>query len=285
MRTAEATRRVLLPGGFVDDAGRVHTEVELAALTGAGEEMLLNAPPDMCAAALTTELLLHTIRRLGAVRRLNADTVRQLLVQDRDYLIVRVRELTLGPDMWVRLECPRTECGQGMELNLMLSALPIERRAVAARYFVFDDAIEFRLPSGEDQEWAAAANPAGGDIGDAMLARCVRQRSTHRAIDPSALDAARRDRIEQRMRELAPDVTPELDAVCPECRTPFTAEVDMAYLVLRELKSSTRRLEEEVHLLAWHYHWPESEILAMTRQKRGRYVRLIQDQLESASLV
>ena len=166
----------------------------------------------------------------------------------------------------------------------MLDALPIERRAVASRYFAFDDAIEFRLPTGDDQEWAATSGLAAADVSGRLLVRCLRRRRSHRAVDPSTLDESLCDRIERQMRDLAPDVTPELETICPECRTSFTAELDMPYLVLRELKSSMRRLEEEVHLLAWHYHWPESEILAMTRQKRGRYVRLIQDQLETASV-
>jgi hypothetical protein len=34
-------------------------------------------------------------------------------------------------------------------------------------------------------------------------------------------------------------------------------------------------LYEEVHVLAMHYHWSESEILALTRSKRQRYLALL----------
>jgi hypothetical protein len=285
MRRADDLRRVPLPGGFVDDAGRVHVDVDLGPLTGAGEETLLNAPPDTCAAVLTSTLLLNTIRRIGTVRRITAEVIRALLVQDRDFLVVRLREITLGREMWVRLQCPRAECGSEMELRLALDELPIERRPVTGRYFPFDDRSEFRLPTGGDQEWAASSGLSGEEMCRGILQRCVRDRVTHRRLPVAAFDEPLVEHIEQQMRELAPDVTPELSAICPECRTEFDTEVDMTYLVLRELKSATRPLEEEVHMLAWHYHWPEAEILALTRQKRSRYIRLIQDQLEAGSAV
>ena len=65
----------------------------------------------------------------------------------------------------------------------------------------------------------------------------------------------------------------------------FVAEVDLPFLILTQLRAATRRLEEEVHVLAWNYHWAESDILAMSRPKRARYVRLIEEQLDRFSTV
>src|SRR3954454_1546258 len=157
MRPAEPTRRVSLPGGYVDHDGAVHTEVEIATLTGAGEEAILAAPPDLCAAALTTMVLAHSIRRIDGLRRVTPAVVRNLLVQDREFLIARLREATFGPDLWVRLECPASDCGQSMELQLSLPALPVVTRRQTSRYIAFDDALEFRLPTGDDQERIAGA--------------------------------------------------------------------------------------------------------------------------------
>ncbi|HEX7048849.1 MAG TPA: hypothetical protein VF188_01455 [Longimicrobiales bacterium] len=41
-------------------------------------------------------------------------------------------------------------------------------------------------------------------------------------------------------------------------------------------------LYREVHHLAFHYHWSEAEILAMTRSKRQRYLSLLAQHLEAA---
>ena len=118
-----------------------------------------------------------------------------------------------------------------------------------------------------------------------MLERCLRRLGTRHAVDVGALDAATIGAIEQRMQETAPDVTPEMDAVCPDCRHAFVAGVDLPFLILADLRAATRRLDDEVHVLAWNYHWAESDILAMSRPKRARYVRLIEEQLDRFSTV
>ncbi len=282
---ADAVRRVVLPGGFVDDAGRFHADAEFAVLTGAGEAAILNAPAETCAAGLITVVLAHSVRRIGALRRVTAASVRALIVQDREFLLLRLRELTLGPDMWVRVECPRPDCAQGMEIKLRLDALPLTRRPAPARYLPYDDAIEFRLPTGEDQEWIASDPQEDTDLRRRMLERCLRLRDGGGHVDVSALDDGTVAAIEERMQAAAPDLTPEMDAVCPDCRQPFVAEVDLPFLILSELRAATRRLEDEVHVLAWNYHWAEADILAMSRPKRARYVRLIEEQLDRLSPV
>lgn len=40
------------------------------------------------------------------------------------------------------------------------------------------------------------------------------------------------------------------------------------------------RLYEEVHCLAYYYHWPASEILAFPRSKRRKFLELLRRQLE-----
>ena len=41
-----------------------------------------------------------------------------------------------------------------------------------------------------------------------------------------------------------------------------------------------RTLARQVHLLAWHYHCSERDILSMARHKRERCVRLVEDELQ-----
>jgi hypothetical protein len=44
--------------------------------------------------------------------------------------------------------------------------------------------------------------------------------------------------------------------------------------------SGLERLHEEVHQLAYRYHWPEAEILGLTQTKRHRYLALVARELE-----
>jgi hypothetical protein len=36
----------------------------------------------------------------------------------------------------------------------------------------------------------------------------------------------------------------------------------------------------EVHMLAFYYHWSESDILGMNQRKRGRYLELLDETLK-----
>jgi hypothetical protein len=66
-------------------------------------------------------------------------------------------------------------------------------------------------------------------------------------------------------------VVTELASVCPACGASHPVALD-PYLVTRR---SPRELYDEVHLLAWHYHWSEAEILALPRDRRQLYLRRI----------
>jgi hypothetical protein len=44
--------------------------------------------------------------------------------------------------------------------------------------------------------------------------------------------------------------------------------------------SGAERLYEEVHHLAYHYHWREQDILELPRLKRRRYLALLAGKLE-----
>jgi hypothetical protein len=47
-----------------------------------------------------------------------------------------------------------------------------------------------------------------------------------------------------------------------------------------EWMTSAEGLYEEVHHLAYHYHWREQDILELPRSKRRRYLALLASKLE-----
>ena len=114
-----------LPGGYVDDGGVVHREVELVPLTGADEERLagLNAP----AVAVITQLLARVVRRIGTLPQPGPGVMRSLLVGDRDFLVVKLRQLTLGDEVDIDLSCANAECGKRMDLSFVLTNMPLGR--------------------------------------------------------------------------------------------------------------------------------------------------------------
>ena len=75
----------------------------------------------LAAAARVTQLLVRCLRRLGPVEPVRTDLVRQLIVGDREALLLHLRRLTLGEHMPCLLSCP--ECGKKMDLNLEVGEL------------------------------------------------------------------------------------------------------------------------------------------------------------------
>jgi hypothetical protein len=281
-----ATRPIELPGGFVERNGAVHRDAEIVPLCGRSEEMLSIAPPDATAASLTTLALSMAVTRIGSIRKISPHLIRELTIPDREYLLWRLRELTIGPRMWIRLTCPSEDCAEGMEMPIDLSALPIERRALKQRTFRMNlpPIVEFRLPCGADVEEACTAGIERPEAAvDFLLRRCILRVGSKPVRTKLSLPAAARDAIERRFEELLPDVTPELESRCPSCQHEFSMPVDLAHAVLGEFIASARKLEREVHLIAWHYHWHEADILAMPRSKRRRYVQMIEDEREGAA--
>ena len=285
-RRERCSRRIPLLGGYVDGRGHRLSDVELTPLNGRDETKLQELDGRTPLASVVTVLLARALRRLGTIARPSPEIVRELLVGDRDYLVLKLYELTLGPSLWITLACKLEGCGKPMDIKLDLSALPFEERPVSSRYFELDGGPRFRLPNGGDQEVASrlfSEDPKAAVR--TMLERCLDVDDSIRPTlpRPEALDITLGSAIEARMQELAPALDIELEAACPECGGPFGGRLDLMPRLVGELCGSAPRLEHEVHVIAWNYHWSEREILALPRSKRRRYVQLIDRQHELAS--
>jgi len=275
---------VTLPGGYVDQHGNVHNDAELLPLTGRDEEFLCTLPVGAPIAPVVTGLLGRCVRRLGSLPEFTEDVARNLLVGDREYLVMKLFEITSGSTLNILLRCPGEDCRQPMDVTLSLGEMTPESRAIASQYFRVrvpsqpEIEIEFRLPTGTDQEAMVGIVDESRAV-SALLARCT-------GLDEAEIDAlpaSTRREIEDRMEELAPQVNIEINTTCPECGRRFTGETGWAAYCLGQMVGQSAVLEREIHLLAWHYHWSEADVLAMTRSKRRRYVALIEEELGHAA--
>lgn len=287
----------VLPGGYLGPDGTLHTEAHVAPLTGHDEEFLSLMPADVCSAAAVTALLGRCLRRVGTAEAAGEALARALLVGDREYLVLKLREMTFGSRVDAVLDC--RVCRAPMDVTFSVGEIGVERRPVRTRFFraelspagAFRDAggverreVEFRLPTGEDQEEAAVVSLDDERAApEWLLARLVRtvgegEGEAGPTFD-GALPAATRDEIEGHMARVAPAVELDLDGACPECGESFETSFDLTAFFAAEMQNNLRSLENAVHLLAFHYHWSEGEILSLTRRKRQRYVEMIEEEL------
>jgi len=286
---------VLLLGGYVDDKGNVHEQVTLAPLTGHDEYAVANLRDRACAAVVTTSLLSRCVKRIGTFDRVDNALIRDLLVADRDYLLARLRSLSFGPRVDCVLQCSDPECGALMDLALDLDDVEFERKPVRQRYFDTEVAtacgelsVGVRLPNGGDQEVSATLFPNEAAAIEELLRRCV-SKPDDAALPGQdfvqALSPTVRGELEERISALAPRAEIDFEGSCPECGRALHSDIDVSAIFLDELASGLDSLERDVHVLAWHYHWSEDEILSMTRPRRKRYVALVQKEIDRLNQV
>lgn len=259
-----------LPGGLVLDDGRRLGRAELRPLTGREEEWLTQHA-GMPSARLSTKLLSACFVRLED-EAVNSDIIDKLLVGDRDYLILQLRRLTLGDRFAAVFSC--TECKRAMDVEFLAQDIAIEPRPqnVAIYAWQANDAqrvVRYRLPNGADQE--AVADLSAAEAVETLLARCV--------IDDGGtpLSVEERTAVIAEMDAHAPQIDLELELNCPECGHSFTTPFDCTSFFFSEIRAQSRHLIREVHYLALHYHWSEAEILNLQRDRRRRYLALLNE--------
>lgn len=285
-----------LPGGYWDGGGTLHSRFELTPLTGREEELLAQAT-DRLPAELVTEVLSRRVSSVGGLSPVREEVARQLLVGDRQFLLLRLRQATFGDRVRAGLVCPWADCGKRVSVEFSLAQVPVFELADKGPVYTMtlskaaaedcDDAgreVRFRLPTGADQEelseWLSVNEAQALTL---LLTRCVRAIG---GFSPpgedriGALSPLARAEIEERMQELAPGIEQVMEAGCVECGRQFLVPFDVQRFFFGELRVHSDLLYREVHYLAYHYHWSEQEIMAMTRDRRRTYVEVLADEIE-----
>ncbi|MCE9574933.1 MAG: hypothetical protein K8W52_17420 [Deltaproteobacteria bacterium] len=188
-----------------------------------------------------------------------------LSAADRDQVLAAVYRAELGDRVASTVTCPA--CAAQFDLDFRLSALcaairpepEVATAGAAGRYFLADGT-ELRVPTGHD-ELAAAMSP---DPEHTLAARC--------RLSGDADDAT----IAAVLERIAPLVSTELDAVCPECGHAHLVRFDVQPFLLARLLAERDQRLTEVHRLARGYGWSLSEILSLPRSRRRAYVELIE---------
>jgi hypothetical protein len=294
----EMRKKWMLPGGYVDADGGLLREVELAPLSGREEE-LIGAKQPIMDRTLLTLLLSRCLLRLGPVKPVSEDIVRRLLVVDRQFLLLRLRQMTFGDRVQATVQCPWEGCRRKADIDFSLQDVPVRESEEKGPVFTrelspeaafncggepFRD-VEFRLPNGEDQE--AISGMVEEDETEALtrlLARCIRRVGPLRDPAPEFINRLSQvtcGEILRHMETAAPHVDLTLAARCPECGREFAVPFDLQAFFLAECQTSRDLLYREVHYLAYHYHWSEREILALSREKRRNYIAILEEELGS----
>ena len=253
---------MLLPGGLLR-GGELRRRVRLCEPDGALELLIADAP------RRAGSFHDGVSRVLGALvddvdgESFGYEAAQNLCVADRQFLMHRATTMLGMAHQWIPTSC--VECGIKFQLEVDFEALPVGEAGPGFPFVTVDTEagpLELRVPTGSDEV-------AIGILGDdAEAERALLRRCVVRGALPEALSASDLKRIESALDEVSPWVVTELAGSCPECGTTHAVGLD-PYVVMRRSASA---LYDEVHTLAWHYHWSEAEILALPRARRQLYL-------------
>ena len=281
---------VKLPGGIRLEGGWRRDAV-LRPLAGRDEIFLLQQGSALSPAARTTAVLARCLCRLGPVSTVTAEIARSLSIGDREALLLHLRRLTLGEKMSCVFRCPA--CAEKLDLELEVSELLLppywHSSDVHETLIHSDDAsyrVRFRLPNGADQERAATLVASAPESAiELILQHCVQEIVDEQTGEPAQpIPAPVADALGDKMAELDPQAEIVLDQRCPACGVSFQTPFDIADYFYQEICGRESNLHREIHLLAFHYHWSERDILRLTRRRRLRYLDLLSAQLSEGRL-
>ena len=228
-----AEGRLVLPGGVLDGAGTGHKQVWVRELTGRDEELLADRRYRNGARQVTDLLSRVLLRVEGMDGTPGPDVVSGMLIGDRDYLLLRLRQMSLGDDVHQVMRCPAPGCGEKVDVEFSIGEIPVRRvDAVRARYPVALSARAFpddegsdravvRLPTGADHEAVAElgeTNP--GAANTLLLSRVVLELGAAAGLDADAardLPLRARTELVRALSELSPGPDLEVAVQCPHC--------------------------------------------------------------------
>ena len=262
---------VQLPGGLLYDE-QIFREAIFRPLCGEVEMALQEAACEQNnIPGYVTTVLARALANVGGIPS-DTSVIRRLGIADRRYLMLRLAALLEGDLFWLEAEC--RDCHKRFDVRVARSELPVKKSGPGYPVVLVDIGraeLECRLPVGADQENIIHLQEQ--DALNYLLKTCITTVNGTKPADDfiSSLTDTEIDRIEKAMEDVSPVVTLMLLTHCPECGKEQVVPVD-PYILSGAGKDN---FYHEIHTLAWTYHWSEQEILALPRERRRIYLRLI----------
>lgn len=201
----------------------------------------------------------------------------------RDLHLLALRAACFGHHMESVADCPA--CGGHLEIVFDVADIVAPVSVTSSgpeEALTHEEALEvtvdwngrtlrFRLPNAGDMI-ALSGCQGLNEARRLLLKRC--------SLDPDAgeVDDLPKPMVEalaQRMAEADPQADVHLALTCPSCAHSWMAAFDIAAHLWAEVDAWAQRTLLEVHTLARAYGWCEVETLALSPQRRRRYLDLI----------
>lgn len=227
-----ADGHVVLPGGYVDAAGKVHDRAELREMTGEEEDIL--AMPKISGSEKISRIIGNCLVKLGDLQETIdlSKLAKKLTIGDRVVIMLTLRAVSLGPIYPFSTKCPACEEEVNRGVNLTeLKVQNMKNKAVREQAVTLPSGKKcvLRVMTGEDEERVGRVNRKGSDaLSLAMLARV----KSIEGVEAPSVQAMKRLGIKDRnairdwYKSVEGGVDTDLEIVC-ECGNTFESVLDI----------------------------------------------------------
>lgn len=237
-----AAGRLVLPGGILDGNDNGLKTVRVRELTGRDEELLADRRYQNAAEQVTDFLAQVIVEVPGLEKPVSKELVAEMLIGDRDYLLLRLRQLSLGDKVEQVMRCPSTTCGKKADVEFLISELPVRRVPAVQPWYEFDlsaaarpdddqsNHVVLRLPLGRDLETVLDCKDLNPALANTRLfARIVSKLGRSGLDEAAARDLPLRLRCEitDFLRAITPGPDLKIEIQCPHCGTDMTYGFDL----------------------------------------------------------
>lgn len=202
-----------------------------------------------------------------------------LEIGKRTEYLLTLASLSNSSKINVNLRCSNLECQRQMEITIPLleiTRLQQQSENQKTEIAIATEKLSLRKPTGNDQKlWLEQHFPDEGSATLAMVQSLLvsEQPSTFKQVYSQEKDWI--EMLNQVMEEIDPLVNFNLQVNCPYCGSENLQDFDLGAWALQQLYGVQQQLIVTIHRLASHYHWSESEILAIPPGRRSCYLALI----------
>lgn len=220
--------------------------------------------------ALAQSALERPLILLALATNLSRAEIAEWSIGARNEKLLELRARVYGDEVNAVTNCPA--CSERLEMNLRVSDFraPSASSEVRTREFrVNSSALTYRLPNTNDLIAAFHAH-------DFNTAReTLLERVVVKVDGAPELDTHLVDELTAQLERDEPLAAMRVGLKCPNCSHEWETVFDIANFFWLELDAWARRILREVHTLASAYGWNESEIFALSPQRRQLYLEMI----------
>jgi T4 bacteriophage base plate protein len=252
MMTVTREMEFTLPIGYANGDGAIRRTGAIRKMTGHEEAILADRSNQHNGGKLVTELLHSCIVRFEGEQKLTKQDISNWYSADRNYVLIRLRSFTFGPELPATYRCP--SCGEKHDVVENLDELPV--RSLGNEEMLEDVTVELEdgywdkevchtsitltLPRGVDEAVVAPMLRKNASTGkNALLSRCIKKvgdMPQHRVAALGArllsdLTLTDRRLIDKALNRAAPGIDLMRDRECDACGAEIRANLDMTHFL------------------------------------------------------